>query len=328
MQAAARIRRIVPGIPLVVEFSSSDWVDEQVELAAEAGADIVSVLGLDDPNRIERAVRAARRHHVGLTIGLPNHANVEEWCPTAEAAGVDALTIIRNIDSSKGADHITRRLVEVTEATDLPIVISGGFSPPTSATSSTCHGPSSSSAERSSTPAIPMRWSNTSWRSSPMTEVESIKESDAEDLVELFSNAGPYVSARTQSDYWLYARLFSTTCLCIRDDNGKPIAALIAFIDQTPCKREIYIQDVAVNVTQRQTRIGYTLIRHLVQIAASASMDRIWLTSEPTNDAALRLWQKLGFINRRSDYAYQEIWITRDLKGPGKDRAVFERRPS
>lgn len=129
MQAAARIRRMVPGIPLVVEFSSSDWIDEQVELAVEAGADIVSVLGLDDPRRIERAVRTARRHQVSLTVGLPNHADAHKWCTSAEAAGIDALAIIRNIDSAKGAAHTAQRLVEVAEATNLPVVVSGGFSP-------------------------------------------------------------------------------------------------------------------------------------------------------------------------------------------------------
>ncbi len=88
------------------------------------------------------------------------------------------------------------------------------------------------------------------------TTVEPITVDDIEHLVQLFDSAGPYVSARTLSDYWLYARLFSTTCLCVRDGQA-PVAALIAFRDQTPGRNEIYIQDVAVDAEHRRQQLAY-----------------------------------------------------------------------
>ena len=129
MKAAARIRRMVPGVPLVVEFSSSDWVDEQVELAAEAGADVVFVLGLDQPSRIERAVRAARNHQVGIVLAIPAHVDIADWCSTVESAGADAISIIRNIDSAESAAATGARMRQVAEVATIPLVISGGFTP-------------------------------------------------------------------------------------------------------------------------------------------------------------------------------------------------------
>jgi hypothetical protein len=43
----------------------------------------------------------------------------------------------------------------------------------------------------------------------------SITEGDIEALAELFAGAGEYVAVRHLSDYWLYARLFSSTSLCV-----------------------------------------------------------------------------------------------------------------
>ena len=155
-------------------------------------------------------------------------------------------------------------------------------------------------------------------------KVESITEADIEDLHELFSNAGPYVSARTLSDYWLYARLFSSTCLCIRDDTGKPIAALIAFRDQTEGVNEIYIQDVAVHSDHRKQGLANALMIELRRRAEIWKSSRIWLTSEPENMGARRLWAELEYENRPADYKHDGVWMTENLKGPHRDRAVFE----
>ena len=154
-------------------------------------------------------------------------------------------------------------------------------------------------------------------------KVESITENDADDLVELIEASGPFVSARSSSDYWLYARLFSTTCLCVRNDNGQPIAALLAFKDQTPGKSEIYIQDLVVHPGHRRQGYGEALMGGLHQRAESDGVERLWLTSEADNEAAAGLWARLGYRNDPSDYQQNGVWITRDLKGRGRDRAVF-----
>lgn len=128
-RAVEQIRSAVPGIPLVVEFASSDWVDEQIEMAADAGADLVYVLGLDQPSRIERAVRCARNRRVGFVPAIPSHVDVAKWCANVESAGADAISIIRNIDSAQSLVATTARMRQVADVANVPLVISGGFAP-------------------------------------------------------------------------------------------------------------------------------------------------------------------------------------------------------
>ena len=152
---------------------------------------------------------------------------------------------------------------------------------------------------------------------------EPITEADIDVIAELFANAGPYVTARTLSDYWLYARLFSSTCLCVRSD-GRPVAAVIAFRDQTPGVDEIYIQDVAVHPDHRRQGHGEALLEELHRRACDWSIGRLWLTSEAENAGAMKLWIKVGYVNSEADYEEHGVWLTRDLKGPGRHRAVYE----
>lgn len=155
---------------------------------------------------------------------------------------------------------------------------------------------------------------------------ESIEEGDAEQLRDLFSSGGRFVSARGLSDYWLYARLFGSTCLCVRDDAGKPVAVVIAFRDQTPGVNEIYIQDVVVRSDHRRQGLGGMVLEELHRRAADWGINRIWLTSEAENAAAMQLWHQFGYVNPEADYQQAGVWLTRNLKGAGRDRAMYECR--
>jgi hypothetical protein len=53
---------------------------------------------------------------------------------------------------------------------------------------------------------------------------------------------------------------------------------------------------------------------------------RVYLTSEPENTAAHATWTSLGFVNVAGDFTVNDVAVTRDFKGPGKDRAVYQLR--
>lgn len=152
---------------------------------------------------------------------------------------------------------------------------------------------------------------------------ESITEDDLATVEELFISAGPYVTARGPSDYWLYARLFGQTCLCVRID-GSAVAVVIAFRDQTPGVNEIYIQDVAVHPDYRGRGLAKLLLEELHRRACLWGVERVWLTSEADNTPAMKLWLRLGYVNIEADYDQDGVWLTENLKGPGRDRAVYE----
>jgi 3-keto-L-gulonate-6-phosphate decarboxylase len=129
MEAVRQIRKIQPKFPLVVEMASSDWAEEQVSLAAEAGADIVLLMGLSNETRIEKAVYSARKNEVGLILELPPKQGIAKWCRTAEEFGVDGIAILRNIDSSGKPSDSLSRLRAARKETNIPIAVSGGFTP-------------------------------------------------------------------------------------------------------------------------------------------------------------------------------------------------------
>ncbi|WP_330256923.1 hypothetical protein OG874_21590 [Nocardia sp. NBC_00565] len=51
------------------------------------------------------------------------------------------------------------------------------------------------------------------------------------EVIALMELGDPYITARTYSDYWLYAELFSSTCR-LAVDEGRVIGAAIGFRSQ------------------------------------------------------------------------------------------------
>lgn len=153
--------------------------------------------------------------------------------------------------------------------------------------------------------------------------IRKVKVSDAPKLLELIENSGPFVSARSLSDYWLYCRFLSDTCL-VAEVAGEITGVVIAIVNQSSSD-EAYIQDLAVSPDSREKGLGAGLLAALEKALCDKGCSRVWLTSEPDNSTAMRLWAIAGFQNNVADYQDGDLWVSRDLKGPGKDRVVFEK---
>jgi len=132
----------------------------------------------------------------------------------------------------------------------------------------------------------------------------------------------PYARARTPSDYWLYAELFSSTCP-VAIDNEQVIGAVIALRSQDK-PDDVYVQDVVTHPARRPRGVARFLLDSVRQQAATWRCRRLYLTSEPDNHAARATWLSLGFRNVPGDHAVNGVSVISDYKGPGKDRAVHE----
>jgi GNAT superfamily N-acetyltransferase len=139
---------------------------------------------------------------------------------------------------------------------------------------------------------------------------------------DLMALGEPYIRVRTLSDYWLYARLFSTTCPVALLD-GQIVGAVIAFRSQDH-PDEIYVQDVMTHPDHRGHHIATRLLDAVRQQAEAWGCRLIYLTSEPDNTVAHATWTHLGFMNPPADHLIDGVWVTTGYKGPGKHRAVYE----
>jgi GNAT superfamily N-acetyltransferase len=132
----------------------------------------------------------------------------------------------------------------------------------------------------------------------------------------------PFIRPRTHSDYWLYAQLFSSTCLVAVV--GDHIAgAVMAFRSQED-PADVYIQDVMTHPDHRRTGVAHTLLDHIRARAHQWGCTRIYLTSEPSNSDAHETWTSLGFANLPGDHTVNGVSVTTDYKGPGRSRAVYQ----
>ncbi|MGW5789146.1 N-acetyltransferase family protein [Saccharopolyspora sp. NPDC003752] len=153
-------------------------------------------------------------------------------------------------------------------------------------------------------------------------KIRPLHQDDIPAILELMEQGEPYVRARTASDYWLYANLFSTTCP-VADDNGQLLGAVIAFRSQDH-PDDLYVQDVITNPGHRRRGISTALITAVRDAGHRFGCHRLYLTSEPDNTAAHRTWTRIGFTNIAGDHTINGIEVISNYKGPGKHRAVYE----
>ncbi|QIZ37049.1 GNAT family N-acetyltransferase [Saccharopolyspora sp. ASAGF58] len=152
--------------------------------------------------------------------------------------------------------------------------------------------------------------------------IRPLHQDDIPAILDLMELGAPYVRARTTSDYWLYANLFSTTCP-VAEDNGQLLGAVIAFRSQDH-PDDLYLQDVITDPDHRRRGISTALLAAVRDAGHGLGCRRLYLTSEPDNIAAHNTWTRLGFTNISGDRTVNGVEVISDYKGPGKHRAVYE----
>ncbi|MEU4215864.1 GNAT family N-acetyltransferase [Actinoplanes sp. NPDC026623] len=141
-------------------------------------------------------------------------------------------------------------------------------------------------------------------------------------IEDLMGMGAPYVRARSSSDYWLYATLFSSTCP-VAIDGDQILGAVVAMRSQDE-PNDVYIQDVMTHPEHRRSGVAQALLGFVIAQAIAWKCRRLYLTSEADNDAAASTWQRLKFTNIPGDRMVNGVHVISNFKGPGKDRAVYE----
>ncbi|APE38435.1 GNAT family N-acetyltransferase [Nocardia mangyaensis] len=153
-------------------------------------------------------------------------------------------------------------------------------------------------------------------------DIEPLSIGRIGEVIDLVSTGAPYLTARTWSDYWAYATLFSSTCP-LAVDGARVVGSVVAFRSQDQ-PGDIYVQDVVTDPGHRRQGITRALLDTVAGRGREWGCRRLYLTSEPGNRTAHAAWTALGFTNVVGDRSFGDISAVTDYKGPGRTRAVYE----
>jgi len=127
IESVRQLRKACPGKVLVADLKTMDTGALEVEIAAKAGADVVTVMGVADDATILEAVKAARRYGAKVMVDLMRVPDKAKRAVELEALGVDYLNLHVSIDEQMIARTPLKELKAVAKATRLPVAVAGGL---------------------------------------------------------------------------------------------------------------------------------------------------------------------------------------------------------
>ncbi len=127
LKAIEILNKEFPDKKLIADMKSIDTGDLEVSIAAEAGADIVSVFGAAANETIKEAVRASEEHDVKIIADLIALDDPTVRVEKLEELGVDFIGIHVGIDQQNTGKDPLNQLDSVIKHTDLPIAVAGGL---------------------------------------------------------------------------------------------------------------------------------------------------------------------------------------------------------
>lgn len=155
-------------------------------------------------------------------------------------------------------------------------------------------------------PGRPSGWpapSRADWLTVPVT-VEVATEVTPE-LVEAFRRLTPQLSSSnpppTEEELAEVVGSPTTALLMARAEAGELCGTLTLCAFRIPTGVRAWIEDVVVDQATRGQGVGEALTRAALNEAARRGARTVDLTSRPTREAANRLYQRSGFIQRQTN---------------------------
>ena len=129
-EAIRTLRREFPSSKIIADTKTMDVGAFEVEIAAKAGADIVTVLGLADDSTISEAVSAGRKYGAEIMIDMINVQDRVKRSAEVEKLGISYICLHMGIDTQmRGEGAPMDVLKSVVDATSVPIAVAGGITP-------------------------------------------------------------------------------------------------------------------------------------------------------------------------------------------------------
>ncbi|GLS19259.1 hypothetical protein GCM10007874_22760 [Labrys miyagiensis] len=130
--------------------------------------------------------------------------------------------------------------------------------------------------------------------------LKAVTAEDAEALAGLMRQLSSRAPPLAQADLTRVIAGPSTTMFVARM-NGKIVGAATMVLIAVATGSRASIEDVVVDVSQRGKGIGEALMQAAIAAARAKGARKVDLTSNPSRQAAHRLYQRLGFRKRETD---------------------------
>ena len=130
------------------------------------------------------------------------------------------------------------------------------------------------------------------------------------DLVEAMERLIPQLSSSNPPpDFEALSNITSSeaSILLVAEIDGKIVGSLTLVLFRIPTGLRAWIEDVVVDETVRGQGVGEALNQAAIKRAQSAGATTVDLTSRPSREAANRLYQKIGFIERATNVYRKDL---------------------
>ncbi len=133
MRAVEELSRRFPNATIVADLKTMDTGYIEVEMAAQAGADIICILALASDETIKDALGAAKKYNVKVMadlIGIEDKDEIIERAKELEKLGVDYIIFHIGIDKQIRSDYDKIPfpiLNELAKSVSTPIAVAGGL---------------------------------------------------------------------------------------------------------------------------------------------------------------------------------------------------------
>lgn len=141
--------------------------------------------------------------------------------------------------------------------------------------------------------------------------VSALSAFSLQQIQSVFRQGQPWLPQHT--DYWLWQACFPATSFIAAEDDALA-GGVLACVNQN-ASYEVYVDQVAVDRAWRGRGVTGLLLDAVCAEALRRGCHRVWLSTDPANPAT-QVWPRYGFA---------PLGVRPDFKGPGKDRALFER---
>jgi 3-hexulose-6-phosphate synthase/6-phospho-3-hexuloisomerase len=127
IETVRQLKRRWPSRPVVADLKVMDTGAFEVEIAAKAGADVVTVMAVTDDGTMKEAIKAARRYGAKIMADLMRVDNKPNRAKDLQEMGVDYLCMHVSIDEQMIARTPLQELRDVCKVAEVPVAVAGGL---------------------------------------------------------------------------------------------------------------------------------------------------------------------------------------------------------